>query len=208
MPSRLVGLSRTLSWSDYPTVPRTEPGAGQTAVGAYTDASYELGTVSMVRATGGGVTLPDSLVVTINFNTETSWVADWVTRRSADYQTALLNHEQGHYNLVALLGRDMWVELVQLVGRSFPNQHALSADIDAITTRFNTAVAAIGGIYDRPGEANAGANATGQARWDGHIRSAFTGVRTPPLRLPDGTQAKVQLLSVLSGAGITVPTAP
>jgi predicted secreted Zn-dependent protease len=147
-----------------------------------------------------GARLADNVTVTIQLLRSQSWakkqrINGWPQPAQAD----LLRHEQGHYDITALMGRDMFIELMALKTRTFSSLSALETEIRAVGQRY--APQRIHTKYDSSSETDHGRKAAEQRLWDGYLRSAFTQVRTPAVHAPDGTAYKVTLLSVLRRAG-------
>lgn len=207
MPSRLIGLFKTLSWSDFQRQHSGAPGAGQFAIGAETHAGITQNNLTAkVEAVPGSAPtrfrVKDDITITVTFGAD-SWVEDWVMARDQAFQDRLLNHEQGHYNIVALLARDTFIELMQLKSQTFSSNMDCQRAIARVWTEGTGKAQAIQNLYDEENQTHHGANAAGQGRWDGFITTAFNTPRTPPMSAPDGTAYKVTLTSVLRGAGLT-----
>ena len=72
--------------------------------------------------------LQDSFSTTVDFGRD-SFVMSWVFSRPQQFQTDLLNHEQGHYNITALVCRDCFVDVMLLKDQSFATAEA---GVDAV----------------------------------------------------------------------------
>ena len=204
MSSKLNGLIRPLKWGDFGT-PRSKPGPkpGGFAVGAFTNAVYGGPSWSIDPVAGTKPVefeLKDNMTVTISLKS-TSWVASWVFKQPKSFQDSLLEHEQGHYDITALIARDMFIELMQLKLLRFKTAAEGEKAIKEITKRHSSAVIqSINYKYDSTAETNHGWNPTAQQRWNGYIQEAFTKERTPRVQAPDGTVCKIPFLEVLKGA--------
>jgi hypothetical protein len=203
MPSRLSGLQRSLTWQDFGT-PRSgsPPPPGQRAVAAQTRARPNR-TVFGEHVPGTRppqFRLRDDAVIAIELDRAQTFVMQWALDRPDPFPTDLLHHEQGHYDLVALFCRDMFIELMALKQQSFSTPQAVLTAAQAIFQRFDGFIAAVHTPYDDA--TDHGNIAPQQQRWDGFIRSAFTTARTPPMSAPDGTPYKVPLLDVLRQGGV------
>ncbi len=206
MPSRLVGLMRNLTWSDFTSISEADPGPGF-AIGAETHAGITHNSLTTkVEAIPGSAParyrLKDDVIITVTFGRD-SWVKSWVMGRPQAFQDRMLNHEQGHYNIVALLARDLFIDLMQLKNASMDSNRAMAQEIVRVWTQGTQKAQAIQNLYDDVTETHHGANPVDQARWDGFITTAFTQTRVPPMSAPDGTSYKVTLMSVLTGAGLS-----
>jgi hypothetical protein len=198
MPSRLSGLTKTLAWTDFGNpVPKTAPAAGATSIAAHTEtiAPLNYGWAS----SGKKVSLQDNVTVSIQFVASKSWVADWAMQKSQQFQDDLLNHEQGHYDITALMARDLFIEIMQLKGQTFANKNELDKAIADLVTEY--AFQPVHNKYDEKSETNHGMNAPQQATWDALFQKARTMLRTPAESAPDGTPYKVRLLDALRQVG-------
>ena len=209
MASRLVNLIHAVAWSEYQRHHSPAPGAGVFAIGAQTAMGMSQNNIitkveQIPGSSPAAFRVQDEMEVTISFNARNSWVEDWVFSQRPQFQTDLLNHEQGHYNLVALLARDCFIELMQLKSQQFRTRHAAQAAIAAIWRRYSAKAQPVQDLYDDTQQTHHGANSGPQNRWDGFIRTAFTQPRTPAMSAPDGTPYKVEILSVLAQAGLSV----
>lgn len=118
----------------------------------------------------------------------------------------LLKHEQGHYNLVALLARDMFIELMQVKAvRTATPQDALKLCTD-IQTRYINITQPLQDLYDSKAETDHFKNTAKQTKWDGFINTAFTKPRASGGFAPDadGTLYKEEILTVLRSNGIAI----
>lgn len=198
MGSVLTGREKKLTWKDFGTpVKKPTPAPGQVAVAAHTEVNY---TFSInAKRSGKEFELEDSVKIGIYLDTHKSWVADWVFTQSQQFQDDLLNHEQGHYDLAALMYRDMFLELMQMKGQTFATTTELQKEINRIQASYATQK--VHDKYDLPSEANHGRNATQQKVWDSYFQKAKTTPRTPEVKTPDGVLYRVTLLEVLAAAG-------
>jgi len=146
--------------------------------------------------------LRDDVVVSVEIDRGQTYVNQWALDRPAPFPTDLLHHEQGHYDLVALFCRDMFIELMALKQQSSPTAPAVVAAAQAIFQRFDAWIAAVHTPYDN--QTDHGNIAQQQQRWDGLIRSAFTTPRMPPISAPDGTPYMVPLIDVLRQGGVVL----
>lgn len=203
MPSSMRNLSRTLTWNDFPRVQRPVPSPGQFVEAAETAADIVPAGFGLESAPGGGgVRIRDSITVTIEFRRHQSWVANWVFTRPPSFQTALLAHEQGHYNIAALFGRDFFLALMRLKANTYPDAAGAQADLNAAQTDIAAKAQPAQDRYDV--DTQNGTNATQQARWNGFINAAFTQPANPLEQAADGTPIKITLLKVLAQAGINL----
>jgi hypothetical protein len=197
--SQLNGLFRTLSWSDFRTVQSTPPTADAPADAANTQVKIGLTGVQLYGDDPTSMTLNDTIVVTISFDAANSTKGSWIVSQSQASQAALLAHEQGHYNIGALLGRDYFLRIMALKGKTYSSSADLQTDLDAASAATITRLQEISDDYDTG--TTHGMDPTGQATWLGFIQKAFTQPRTPFQNAADGKPIKVELVDVLSAAG-------
>jgi hypothetical protein len=204
MASKLVGLFKTLEWSDFGTPRKSAdpaPGARATAANTDADFSFTAGPSPLpVLDAPGKFTLNDNLEITINFKKATSFVNDWVFRRPNAFQDTVLKHEQRHYDVAALIARDLFIDLMQLKAQTFDSTMALQTAINAIQGKYKGKIKSINSLYD--GETENGGKSAEQTKWDGFFDEAFTKERVPRIVAPDGKAYKTPLLDVLNAAGI------
>jgi hypothetical protein len=205
MPSRLNGLQRTLIWRDFGS-PRlgNPPPPGQRGVKAQTRARPTR-TIFAEHIPGTRppqFRLRDDAVISVDFDRAQTFVNQWALDLPAPLPTDLLHHEQGHYDLVALFCRDMFIELMALKQQSLSTAQAVAAAAEAIFHRFDGFIAAVHTPYDD--QTDHGNIALQQQRWDGFMNSALTTPRNPAMNAPDGTPYKVPLLDVLRQGGVVL----
>jgi hypothetical protein len=199
MASQLLNLFRTLSWSDFPTRQTNAPQPGDPPADA-------AATLVNVNPTGLSLTgsppnlqLADTILVTIAFDSANSYKNSWVMTMSAAFQANMLVHEQGHYNLTALLARDFFLQLMAMKRNGYASAAAMQSDLNAAQAATVVRAQEISDDYDTG--TSHGADPVGQATWNGYITTAFNQAVTPPQTAADGTSIKVKLIDVLSGAG-------
>jgi hypothetical protein len=198
MPSHLNGLRKTLTWADFGTpVSKPAPTPGHTAIGAHTETAAPLS--YGWRSSGHSVTIQDDVVVDIRFVANQSWAATWVFNQPQRFQNDLLKHEQGHYDITALMARDMFIDLMHLKTQTFHSHHALVQAVKAVQHTYR--LQRVHNKYDAASETKHGMNAMPQAAWNALLHQAWTVARTPAMSAPDGTPYKVRLLDVLQNAG-------
>jgi hypothetical protein len=116
----------------------------------------------------------------------------------------LLKHEQGHYEIVALLARDMFIEMMQLKSAGLATSAAVGQQVRAILGRYQRVAQPLQDLYDSNAQTNNGKRSAKQLLWDGYLRTAFTQTRVPAITAPDGATYKVPLLDVLATNGIRI----
>lgn len=211
MPSFLLNLKKQLDWRDF-----QGPVPGGTTFAAATASSF---TVSNPTFQRGTFMLNDSVTVTVVFDPRTSWKLPELSQQPPQLQQELLEHEQGHYDITALVARDLFIHLMALKGSSYPNAAAGQRDFVDWVNMYQAKWQKIQTTYDAEtghSQANVFVPSTNlftpphqkgapQAKWEGLIASAFTTPRPSGGTAPDGTPYKMQLEDVLINAGISLP---
>jgi hypothetical protein len=146
--------------------------------------------------------LADSVTVTITLDPSKTVVASWVASMPQSQQDQLLRHEQGHYDLTALLGRDFFLEVMSLKAKTYAGLPDFTLDRNALGTRFLGKVQALQSKYD--GDTANGTNLVKQSTWNGFIQTAFTVPRFPRVQAANGIPLKQPILEVLQTAGISI----
>lgn len=193
MPSQLLGRSRNVQWTDFVAPP---PPNSHAHAHIATDVN-----LAYTYASGpGGVRLNDNVTVTIRLHQQQSWakkqlINSWPSQARQD----LLRHEQGHYDITALMGRDLFIDVMALKLQSFSNLSALQTALQTIRQRYDPQP--VHNKYDHLQQTDHGRNAPQQTAWNQYIQTAFTKPRTPAMHGPDGAVYKVRLVDVLRAAG-------
>lgn len=172
MASRLVNLRYTMSWRDFNPVEFPVPEPGQKVDTAQTAANGVPSGIMLDSAGSGQCKIRDSIVVTIVLDKSQCWVAKWIfTQKDKAYRDNLLKHEQGHYDITALVGRDLFNALVALRSNTYSSSADAKSDMDAQVQKFGGMAQPISDRYDTD-TAN-GTDAAQQAAWNGYISTAF-----------------------------------
>jgi hypothetical protein len=203
MPSQLLGLTYRMTWADFPN-PMPPPLPNQVARDAEfaPKISFTPWLPELVRGSNPGLFLfPDNLTVRVFADRSTGRVSARVKTAPQAQKDKLLQHEQGHYNIAALIGRDFFLEAMRLKEVEYETPEDGRDDFTALQTDILNKVTVLQDIYDS--ETGNGGNPAQQNRWNTFINTAFTVPRTPPATAANGVPLKVRLLDVLRGAGIT-----
>ncbi len=203
MPSRLTGLFRTLTWRDFRGRVPSNPGTMK----AKAATGFSPSSPQTVSYSEGGTTLwrlQDNITINVTFDSATSWVLSSVRSEPISEQNRLLKHEQGHYDLTALLARDFFIDLMQLKQGGFSSSADLAQEVRDLFSTYRGKAQPLQDKYDSPSETDHGKIQTKQTEWNGFINRAFTTPRTPAMTAPDGASYKVKILDVLSNAGIRI----
>ena len=129
MPSRLLNRVHRVQWRDFHAQP---PHNAAQDAHIVTNANLNYG-----YSTGpNGAQLADSVTVTIQLLGQRSWAKKQLIRgRPQQAQNDLLRHEQGHYDITAMMGRNMFIDLMALKAQTFPTLGALQAAVNAVGQR-------------------------------------------------------------------------
>jgi len=165
----ISGHTLTITWQDFHgRVP------ANTRSDAFTSTSYEVKTTYTMRVHQGRQS--DFQLATVSITVTLNRAQTWsrASARSAD----LLTHEQGHYDITALLMRDLHTDLMGLLqsARTFPTQEDLEqaiADlqqptVDMVDHLQSTQIA--DGIYDQ--QTDHGRKAQAQRAWSAAVAAA------------------------------------
>ncbi len=226
MPSTLIGLKKTLVWTQFTGAPsasdlrelqRIAASSGKTLGMAGITSSFNVKFGGKDEATllpsGGGFTLADDVVVTVVFDSQKSWKQ--IDPLSAITAQLLLDHEQGHYDFTALMARDCFIDLMQLKSQTFSDvatgRSAAKSIVDTYQTKLKTVqktydsdtfhggwVVPSSGFFPPRKESY-------QVKWEGFITSAFTVERQPQVVAPtDGATYKIRILDAIATGGFQI----
>jgi hypothetical protein len=175
---------RRLAFTDFRTRTLPAPAPGASTTGAQTAVNMNIRPNSFHFRRAAHLKPPNFMMVedpnvTVTLNTALMWVASWVLTSPVAFQTSLLNHEQGHYEISMLNAGDVFHELLTISGGAFASAQAGAAAIRGMRSRlFN--VQPIHDKYDL--DTNHGLNATMQAAWDTALSNARVTFVRPSLR--------------------------
>jgi hypothetical protein len=151
---------RTLTWEDFRNVaarPADAEGDENAQIHAEARQPERIAVVNE-----GGIRRVTSLTVNIQTVRADTWVV--TSAKTAE----LLSHEQSHYDIQGLMGRDMGNEI--LAARA-PSAEALQEQVTAIIERYRERGRQLTRDYDN--ETDHGRNRDAQHRWDQAIRTAM-----------------------------------
>ena len=164
-------VNRNLAWVDFPKSNRAPPPPGATATAASTQVNLSDTGANIVRDPASKrFKLGAEPTVRIDFSPG-SWVADYVFKWPQPEQDALLDHEQIHYMIAALCGRDLFNALQTVSQTDYATVKALTADVvEARKLRTNQDIQ---DKYDKDTKHQPTQNAAEQARWATSVRAAL-----------------------------------
>ena len=155
---KITGWPRSITWGEFKELPARPSGENEDAqIHSEVDQPSE---VAVVRE--GGELRVSALTVTIRTVTEDDWVV--TSQKSAE----LLSHEQGHYDITGLMGRDMGNEIVAARASS---RDDLQTKVTQIIQKYAQRAKDLSAQYDE--ETKNGRNREAQKKWDDKIRSAM-----------------------------------
>jgi hypothetical protein len=202
MPSTLMGLERRLKWSDFASVTDRPAGVPDGAL-AETKTVRTVTGFSVANLAKAGqpdaYAISDSFVMHLSLGPN-SWRLGSNSQRSTSEEAWLLAHEQGHYDIFALMSRDYFEGLRAMVGKTFPSQSALVGDMASLKVEILDRIEEVQHAYD--GDTKNSQNGEEQWNWLGLIRRARELHRSPLQLGPDGRYLKLELLSVLKGRSL------
>jgi hypothetical protein len=163
-PASLVvsGWPRALTWDDFRELDSRPADAEGTENAQIHSDVNQPERVSVARE--GGQRRVSSLTVTISIISADTWVV-----RSAK-TPELLSHEQGHYDITGLTGRDMGNEILAARAGSLED---LQRQVTEIIERARQRAQDLNARYDT--ETRGGQDRDAQRRWDERIRSSIAG---------------------------------
>lgn len=229
MSSRMTGLKRTLEWKDFAGTPTPKElqdlqriagnASGKTVGMAGTKSSFTVNfggkapddpvLVPVPGSSPAKFTLSDNITVTVVFDPHRSWKQlDPLSDKGKQF---LLDHEQGHYEISALMARDCFIDVMQLKAKTYDSIAAGQAEAKAIVKSYKDKLDKVQDKYDDDTTHGAWVTPsflperkeTFQTKWEGFFMKARTQERVPAVEAPDGATYKIRLLDVLAAGGFT-----
>jgi len=203
MASSLSGLFRTLTWNDFTRRQANPPATGQATTAAFTSSPFSNSAFSVQPIRGSSPAwfqLQDSFSIKVDFGRD-SFVMSWVFSRPQQFQTDLLNHEQGHYNITALVCRDCFVDVMLLKNQFFATAKAGVDAVELIKQQSLSKIATVQKLCDKEvhPEQDAGkSRGPMQSTWDRILQSTFSEARSSGTAAPNGTPHKRRLIDLLN----------
>lgn len=219
MTSTLFNLMKTLTWPDFglPNHNIPQPGPNADALAAKMSAYVPQPICHPEQVPGSSPSeyrLRDNIQVRVLINHQETFRAAWIHQIMTPAQRdLLLNHEQKHYDIIALLARDMFLDLMEVKGRPYPTAQAVLSAAQVVKDYYFGYMPDINDWYDT--QTNHGSTASQQTvnqqnAWNDHISRAFTVPRMPHRHSPVGNNAiyKKRLTDVLRDAGLSLVGPP
>jgi hypothetical protein len=157
---------------------------------------------------GGGFRLRDNVTIEIVLHEQASFL-DRALLQNID--SLIFDHEMGHYNITALYGRDLFIDIMQLKAQTFRTEAEGQSEIGTFLSQYLTGVKKAHKEYDEqtkhgepthPSIGPPNIKNSNQEKWETLIDRAFKTERSPPVHAPDDTMYKVRLIDVLKSAGV------
>ncbi len=173
---------------DFPTRTLKPPPAGATAIAALTVVGHSLApsTFHFDRAKflkGRVFLMREDPNVTVTLDKSRMFVASWALARPQPFPTALLNHEQGHYEIGMLNAKDFFFALLGIQATAFGSPRAGITALLNLQATLGSAQA-IQNKYDL--DTTNGLKPARQAAWDAALLAARTTFTAPSLRVALG----------------------
>ena len=166
------GVPMQLSWNTHFTQVRQARIAGRAA---NTDAPFRANMTFTTKPDTDGKIRFKNVHVTVSMNRGASWVV------SGQQTAALLNHEQGHFNITWLAARELCRKMLEYEldasvlnatrsGSTAQVMQKLRQDFQEMERATQRDVDRLNVLYDSMGQTNHGANARPQTEWDRFLR--------------------------------------
>ena len=203
MPSKLTGVGRKLKWSDFPLL--KQPPAGETAEAATTWSITDKGFATNLRKLDTSAGKPvfqwlDDFHVEIQFVPAKSYRVTQVDAKTPAAKGWLLAHEQGHFEVAALLTRDFYYSVLALTRKRYDKESAARSDYIDAANEILERIPFLQDQYDD--ETGHSLNRAKQWAWLDAIDRARELHRQPLQKAPDGTLLRVTMIDALKQASI------
>jgi predicted secreted Zn-dependent protease len=162
------GVPMQLSWNTHFTQVQQARIAGRTAL---TDAPFRASMNFSTRPDANGKIRFLNVHVTVTMNRGASWVVN------GQQTPALLNHEQGHFNITWLAARELCRKMLDYEldasvlnathsGSTAQVMQKLRQEFQEMERATQRDIDRLNALYDSMGQTNHGANARPQTEWD------------------------------------------
>jgi hypothetical protein len=202
MPSMLDGVERRMKWSDFRVV-TTAPADAPAGAAAHTTANFTLTGNNVINAAPLSAppmfTIGDTLVMRV-FPTSDCWRLSSVSQWPGEKQLWLIAHEQGHYDITALLARDFFNRLRTLIGVQFSDRGALQRVVNDHARATTDRLRELEKLYED--DTKNSEDRSEQWAWHCAIERAGQLHRTPLELGPDARYLKLELAKSLKDAGL------
>jgi hypothetical protein len=210
LPSKLENAERVLTWDDFKVIERDQEKRRSEMTDEEKERDKEdaaLGVYFEWKAPHEAVPgrrpprfrIKDEIVVRVFTKPEETVVKRRALEASQRQKDALLAHEQGHYDIAALLARDLFVDLITLAGREFVD---VKAAVGEKVDPFKSKLKPIQDLYDD--DTNHGSHGARQQEWQTLIGRARTELRNPRTLGRNNQPLRLTLLQAIRDAGKTL----
>jgi hypothetical protein len=178
----LEGHDETLGWQDFQgSVPANRSGGDDAECDARFDLAYDYDWDDNPKSRGYRV---DHVQVKVILNRPNMWAV------KASRTPALLKHEQGHYDIVALVGRDLYNELTGWDSTTPPKRFRKETDlknaVDGLSRKAKALAARLAGTSSRVGVYDTQTKHMQDAKAQDEWNKALESARTNGTRLTGG----------------------
>jgi hypothetical protein len=200
MASVLLGVDYTVQWRDF-NILNTAP-VGQEKFSAFTQTlnNNPVPIIVTLSQNPPFFTLGDNLTMRV-FMGGGSWRLRKLEDASGQDQVWLIKHEQGHYDLHALLLRDFYWRIRGLMGVPFSSPVDIFNSIGAHRSATLDHLAQLNHDYDT--DTGNSQNGSEQWNWWCAIQRARQLHRAPLEKNADGQFLRIELMDALRTAGLT-----
>lgn len=202
MASVLTGVYRKLKWADFQAldaVPAGKPAwaaaetvVSHTATGGLPQATTLSGLPPVFH-------IPDNIAITVAMQ-PASWRLTSVSRWTGPQQVWLIKHEQGHYDIYALMVRDFFHRIQGMIGETFFDANDLKAQMLAHRAATIGRIAETQKAYDT--DTQNSRDGSEQWTWWSAIERASQLHRSPLVKGRDGRFLRIELADALAKAGL------
>lgn len=167
----LEGHEETLGWQDFQATPPAKHSGDDAQTEARFDMQYDYEWDDRHGHQGYRV---DHVQVTVSVDRPSMWVV------AASKTAELLKHEQGHYDIVALIARDLFQELTGWESGRSPKRFRKETDLTTAADRLRRQATSLAarlsgtassvGVYDK--QTKHGQDTKAQEQWDKALEAA------------------------------------
>ncbi|HLK67572.1 MAG TPA: DUF922 domain-containing protein [Bryobacteraceae bacterium] len=227
MSSSLIGLFKKLEWTDFRGSPSQKElqalqnaaaSSGQTVGMAGTSSTFNVKFSGkddpVLNSVPGASTfvLDDNVIATVVFDPQKSWKR--IDPLSDIGKDLLLDHEQGHYDISALMARDCFIDIMQLKAKTYATKKDGEDEAKNIVKSYKDKLQKVQDEYDDDTTHGAWVQpssgffkerkSSDQLKWENFFNQARTSARASGDSSPDGIAYKIRLLDVLKAAGFNI----
>jgi hypothetical protein len=201
MASALFGVEYKVRWADYRSVASPPVGVPPNMM---METRTDTAVVGLDVVRGGAAsapqfTVPDTLSIKVSA-TPDSWRLSSISTSSGRDQVWLIKHEQGHYDIDALLARDFYERVLSMMGVTFASANEAWSQLRGHRAATIGRADAINHDYDDDTHNSRDHNE--QWNWWCAIERARQLHRSPATQGRDGRLLKIELIDALAAVGL------